>query len=128
VLQKDQRAVFRGNVEAVQGRIRLKADELEVHYRNKGEASRVGGAISRIDARGKVFVSSPSETAAGDAGVYDIAAKEITLTGKVVLTRGDNVIRGQRLVLDLATGESRIEGGTGRVRGYFVPARKAPGN
>jgi lipopolysaccharide export system protein LptA len=126
VLQKDQRAVFRGNVDAQQGRIRLKADELEVHYRGKGkgEAGQVGGSITRIDARGSVFVSSPTETAQGDVGVYDVTAKEITLTGKVVLTRGDNVIRGQRLVLNLVTGKSRIEGGRGRVRGYFVPGRK----
>ncbi len=124
VLQKDQRAVFRGNVDARQGRLRLKADELEVHYLSKAEGGQVGGAITRIDARGNVLVSSPTETAQGDAGVYDVTAKAITLTGKVVLTRGDNVIRGQRLVLDLATGKSRIEGGGGRVRGYFVPGKK----
>jgi lipopolysaccharide export system protein LptA len=124
VLQKDRRAVFRGNVDARQGRLRLKADELEVHYQSKGEASQVAGSITRIDARGSVFVSLPMETAQGDVGVYDVTAKKITLTGKVVLTRGDNVIRGQRLVLDLATGKSRIEGGGGRVRGYFVPRKK----
>lgn len=124
VLQKDRRAVFRGNVDAQQGRILLKADELEVHYSGKDGGGQVAGSITRIDARGSVFVSSPTETAQGDVGVYDVGAKEITLTGKVVLTRGDNVVRGQRLVLNLATGKSRIEGGRGRVRGYFVPSRK----
>jgi len=128
VLQDDQVAVFRGNVDAVQGGIRLKADELKVHYRTKGGvgASGLGGSIVRIDAKGGVFVSSATETAQGDAGVYDVDRGEITLTGKVVLTRGENVIRGQRLVLNMETGRSRIEsdGGAGRVRGYFVPAPK----
>ncbi len=126
VLQDEEVAVFRGNVDAVQGNIRLRADELKVHYRAKGTATSATGSIVRIDARGSVFVSSPTETAQGDVGVYNIETNEITLTGKVVLTRGKNVIRGQRLVLNMATGHSRIDGGgtSGRVRGYFVPSKK----
>jgi lipopolysaccharide export system protein LptA len=99
-----------------------------VHYRTKegGVDGGIAGSIARIDASGGVFVSSPTETAQGDAGVYDVDRGEITLTGQVVLTRGENVIRGQRLVLNMETGHSRIEGTgpSGRVRGYFVPSRK----
>lgn len=128
VLQDKQIAVFRGNVDAVQGQIRLRADELKVHYRTKDSSGGGGisGSIARIDATGNVFVSSATETAQGDAGVYDVDRGEITLTGKVVLTRGENVIRGRRLVLNMETGHSRIEGdaGAGRVRGYFVPSQK----
>lgn len=128
VLQDEQIAVFRGNVDAVQGGIRLKADELRVHYRTEGtkKGADIGGSIARIDATGGVFVSSATETAQGDVGVYDVDRGEITLTGRVVLTRGDNVIRGQRLVLNMETGRSRIEGegASGRVRGYFVPSQK----
>lgn len=126
-VQQDQNlAVFSGNVQATQGRIKLRADQIKVWYRSDGKESASTGAtgsITRIDAVGKVFVSSPEETAQGDIGVYDVPAKVITLTGKVVLTRGDNVIRGQRLVLNMATGHSQIEGGGGRVRGLFVPSK-----
>ena len=67
----------------------------------------------------------PQETAQGDHGVYDVDSESITLIGSVVLTRDKNVIRGARLVLNLVTGESRIEGAPaggaqGRVRGRFV--------
>ena len=118
--------MFSGNVQATQGRIKLRADQIKVWYRADGkESANAGttGSITRIDAIGQVFVSSPEETAQGDKGVYDVPAKVITLTGKVVLTRGDNVIRGQRLVLNMATGRSQIEGGGGRVRGLFVPSK-----
>ncbi len=127
VEQNDQVATFRGNVDAVQGEIRLRADELKVHYRNGGDsggAAGTAGAIVRIDAVGNVFVSSPTETAQGNAGVYDIDSREITLTGQVVLTRGENVLRGERLVLNMATGRSRIESGGQRVRGIFMPSRE----
>ena len=72
VLQDEQVAVFRGNVDAVQGGIRLKADELRVHYRteNTDSGGDIAGSIMRIDATGSVFVSSASETApAGGATV-----------------------------------------------------------
>ena len=133
VQQDKQLAVFRGNVDAKQGDIRLRAQEVKVWYRSgggqKGKASTaadVGGAIVRIDAVGQVFVSSPEETARGDVGVYDVAEREITLTGDVVLTRGENVIRGQKLVMDMDTGLSRMQGGAGggRVRGLFTPPKK----
>mgnify|MGYP002039434320 CR=1 FL=1 len=126
VKQKEQLAVFRGNVDAIQGEIRLNASEIWVRYRpeSEGEAQ---GTISRINALGHVRFSTPSETAQGDSGVYDVDAQVITLTGSVVLTRGGNVIRGEKLVLDLATGQSKIES-TRRVRGLFVPKKSGSGS
>ncbi len=134
VKQQQQLAVFSGNVEAVQGNIVLRADTLRVHY--KADKNGGGNTISRLDALGNVFIASPAETAQGQRGVYDVTARVITLEGGVVLTRGDNVLRGSRLVLNLATGVSKLEGsvsgsamqGTtrrgGRVQGIFVPEKK----
>lgn len=155
VQQDQQIATFHGNVEAVQGDIHLRADQLKVYYRNKsstaagaaratakpgqksekpappGKATAAAGAagansISRIDAVGKVFISSPEETAQGDTGVYDLDKRTIVLEGKsVVLTRGPNVLRGQRAVMNLDTGRSVMETAPGgRVKGLFVPQKK----
>lgn len=133
VRQQEGVAIFSGNVDSIQGRMRLRADALEVYYRTEGAggaAMPAQGAISRMHAKGRVFVSSPTETAQGDEGVYDVVARTIVLTGHVVLTRGDNVVRGTRLTLDLGTGVSRIEGKAGaagerqRVKGLFMPTRK----
>jgi len=125
VQQNEQMAVFRGNVQATQGEVRLRADELRVHYR--GDAARpqarsagpASGNIVRIDALGHVFVSSPSETAQGDVGVYDVPRRVITLNGNVVLTRGANVLRGNQLVMDMDSGRSQFSGG--RVRALIDP-------
>ena len=40
----------------------------------------------------------------------------VTLNGNVVVTRGKDVVRGQRMIVDLNTGVSRIESDTGRVQ------------
>lgn len=125
VRQEAQVAVFRGNVDAVQGELNLRADQLIVHYRTNSENQ---NSISLIEANGNVFLSSPTEIAQGEKGVYDIDAGTIVLTGSVVLIRGDNVIRGDRLEMNLATGVSRVlsggleAGGDGRVKALFVPS------
>ena len=117
-------AIFTGNVDAVQGELSLRADVLKVHYTTdeNGENS-----ISKIEAENNVFISSPVETAQGDRGIYDVDSEKMYLFGSVVLTRGQNVIKGDRMELDLATGKSKVEsagtasGGQERVKAIFVP-------
>ena len=126
VQQDKQIAVFSGNVDAQQGSIKLRADRIWVHY--QGDAAEdAAKAISKIDAEGKVFFSSGTETAEGDQGTYNVDNGVITLTGEVVLTQGNNVIKGNRVVFDLTTGQSTMDGdkseGDGRVRGLFLPRR-----
>jgi lipopolysaccharide export system protein LptA len=44
------------------------------------------------------------------------------LIGGVTVTQGQNVIRGDRIVVDLTTGVTRVEsGGNGEVSGLFLP-------
>jgi lipopolysaccharide export system protein LptA len=133
VVQDQKIATFRGNVDATQGDMVLSADELRVHYRDDDDGAAdpaATGSIRRIEAEGNVFLSSPEETAHGATGVYDVAANQVTIEGAVVLTRDDNVIRGERLEIDLVSGRSQIfaavpstEGGTPpqRVRALFIP-------
>lgn len=131
VLQKDKQAVFRGKVEARQGNVRLKADEMHVYYKEKadGSAAAGGNSVSKIDVVGNVFLATPQETVQGGKGVYDVDNSVITLNGDVVITRSKNVLKGRDLVYNLKSGQSKIQGsgavGTDgkkeRVRGYFVP-------
>ncbi len=130
-VQQDKRlAIFSGNVKAIQGTMRLRAATLVVHYRPAKEGGMAESGISSIEASGRVFFSTAEETAEGDSGVYDVDKGTITLNQNVVLTRGNNVIRGNRLVLNLESGRSKVEGAPaasgkgGRVRGLFVPRKK----
>ena len=142
VLQDRKIATFQGSVDAVQGDMVLSADQLRVHYRDgdDGAPAPAGDtSIRRIEAEGNVFLSSPRETAQGDAGAYDVAANRVTIEGAVVLTRADDVIRGERLEIDRASGRSQMfaavpstAGGkpAQRVRALFTPdgsTRSSPG-
>ncbi|MCH8616783.1 OstA family protein [Sphingomonas sp. SM33] len=127
VQDRADRAIFAGNVHVKQDELTLDTARLTVAYTSGG-----GVQIQRLDASGGVTVHSPSETARGSFGIYDLDRKLITLVGDVVLQREGSQINGQRLVIDLDSGRAVIEGGPagvgqsgGRVTGHFtVPQKK----
>jgi lipopolysaccharide export system protein LptA len=127
VQDRSDRAIFAGNVHVKQASLSLDTERLTVAYSSGG-----GVQIRRLDASGGVTVRSPSETARGNFGIYDLDRKLITLVGAVQLNRGGSQISGSRLVIDLNTGRAVIDGGApgvgqrgGRVTGHFtVPQRR----
>lgn len=126
LLGREDTALFIGNVRVVQGELELTSDRLYVFYKLRpGEDD---PDVERLDATGSVVVTSPSETARGDWGVYDIPQRIITLGGNVVVTRGDTRLAGERLEIDLESGVTRLDARTaedqsGRVRGRFTVPR-----
>lgn len=135
VLEQNQRiATFTGNVDALQGDTALRTDLLRVFYTSEEERQASGSqqTVRLLEAEGNVIITQPGETAEGDNGTYDLAAGKMVLIGNVVLTRGKNVVKGDRLDVDRNTGVSvvsvnRTAGGTGqkdRVRALFVPEPK----
>ena len=119
-------------MQVVQGDTTLKCKVLVVFY--GAEVGLAGGtgakttalptdaqSIRRIEARGDVTVVSKDQNASGDLGVYDLKSKTITLTGNVVVTQGQNVIHGTRVVVDTVTGNARVEAGGNTVAGNGAP-------
>jgi len=133
VLQAQNKAIFKGNVVAVQGEVKLKADSMTVYYSKKSDGTKKPGeegAIQKIDAAGNVFLTTQEETASGASGTYDVEHHEIRLNGEVVLTRGKNVLKGNTLVYNFDSGKSVLTGGGNaggkgkqRVRALFVPEK-----
>lgn len=132
-------AVFRGDVHVVQGDFDLRTAELHAHYSGQsaladpaagsGGSGGEGSKLTRIQAKRKVLVTSKGgQTATGDYADFDSAANTVTLSGDVVLTQGQNVIHGSRLVIDMATGHTRIqtEPASGPVTSSASPATAGP--
>lgn len=127
VQDRADRAVFAGDVVVKQAQLTLETQRLAVNYTSAG-----GLEINRLDASGGVTVRSPSETARGQFGIYDVDRKIITLIGGVQLERGGSRIAGQRLTIDMNSGRAVVDGGAagigesgGRVTGRFiVPQRR----
>ncbi len=117
---KRKLAVFRGDVDSTQDAFNIRCAELTAFY--KGEAGLVDAAdpgapksgrkaeLTRIEARKDVHVTSKDgQTATGDWADFDTRTNKVTMGGNVVLSKGKSMVRGTRLVIDLATGESKID-------------------
>lgn len=112
VQDKAKRVVLSGNVDISQTDLRLQAARTTVAYSDAG-----GIRIDRIDATGGVQVTRGTESARGDVAVYDFGRNIITMTGNVALRRGGDTLNGGRLVIDLDSGLSSVDGRSGTAGG-----------
>jgi lipopolysaccharide export system protein LptA len=138
---KKKEATFAGNVKVVQGDTTMTSKTLVVFYdstpapaaapaANSKSAKSApmqsatpgpGGSssIRRLEAKGGVIVTQKDQVVTGETAVFETKTNLITMLGGVVLTQGKNVLRGDRLMVDMTTGVSRVESGSGRVQGLF---------
>lgn len=144
---KKKEATFAGNVKVIQGDTVMTSKSLVVFYDSastpapapaagaKGANAKAaksapmqaaspgpGGSssIRRLEAKGNVVVTQKDQVVTGETAVFDTRANMITMLGGIVLTQGKNVLRGDRLMVDMATGVSRVESDSGRVQGLFI--------
>ncbi|MBC8793974.1 MAG: hypothetical protein C6Y20_20430 [Tagaea sp. CACIAM 22H2] len=148
-------AVARGNAMIVSGTRRMTADVMTAYFgppaaparpqaqqRNQRNQRAQPAAqpasnspenqrLKRVESFGNVHVSTPTEIARGDRGVYNMETSIAQLAGNVRLTRGDNQLAGDFAEVNNNTGISRLlsrptaeSGGDGRVRGLFTPQQQ----
>ncbi|MCK1420103.1 LPS ABC transporter substrate-binding protein LptA [Bradyrhizobium sp. 180] len=136
---KKKEATFAGNVKVVQGDTTMTSKTLVVFYESGGgdkpavpqpaakgakaapmQSTTPGpggsSAIKRLEARGNVVVTQKDQVVTGETAVFDTKTNLITMLGGVVLTQCKNVLRGDRLMVDMTTGVSRVESESGRVQ------------
>jgi lipopolysaccharide export system protein LptA len=124
-------AIYRGGAEALQETSRLRADQLKIIYAPAPAGAGKNGCSSdllRMEAVGSVFYVTPDQRVRGDRAVYDAKAETLTVTGSVAASRGQDVMRGERLVVNTVSGDARMEGGGQRsgqrVRTVIYPGAK----
>ena len=131
-LDKEQKAIYSGNVVAKQGDSTVRSSLMTIFLDKSGSADPSAapaaptdnGQIKRIELSGPVTISSKDQIGTGDEGVYEKASNTFVLTGHVVLTQGKNVQSGDKLTYNLTSGQAVITGG--RVKGIFVPGQANP--
>jgi lipopolysaccharide export system protein LptA len=136
VFDKEGRAVFTGDVVAVQGESTMKCTIMTVFYEqrdpNGGQAAPAAqtaddSAIKKIDCKGPVTIVSRTQVATGENATFDRGSNKIMLTGNATLSDGPNVTKGERVLYDINTGVANIETTPGgRVRALFVPGNGGP--
>lgn len=135
-----QTAHFNGNVNVIQGDLRLKAGNVTIFYDRAADSGRKtennsknendsapsfmqNGAVQTVSAEGGVLLFSPKESVKGDAMRYDVVKGLVTVTGDVTLRNESGILKGQKLIFDVIKKTAKMTGGKGaRVRGLVNPA------
>ncbi len=127
VEDRANRVSFSGDVLVTQADLSVRSQRMLLSYVDAGSLE-----LQRITATGGVTVSRGNERATGDTAIYDFNRRIITMAGNVRLRQGSNNLSGGRLVIDLDTGISSVDGSAsggaaatagsrdGRVRGTFT--------
>jgi len=132
VINSQCKTIFRGAVEVLQDKARMRANVMTVYNRRKaaGKASPTGNAdcgdVDRVEADGNVFYVTPEQTVRGDHAVYDYGTDTIVVTGDVVAVQGQDVARGDRMTIKTKTNDVKMESnatgrGKTRVRAVLYP-------
>jgi lipopolysaccharide export system protein LptA len=135
VFDKESRAVYSGNVVAVQTDTTVRCATMIIYYTGRSQPGAKGAAaaepaatgqgessIKRIECTGPVTVVSKTQTATGNHAIFNREANTVIMTGNVALADGPNITRGEKLVYNTETGIANVETKPGgRVQGFFVP-------
>jgi lipopolysaccharide export system protein LptA len=144
---RKKQATFAGNVKVVQGDTTMTSKTLVVSY-DSASAPAAGSDVARpappmqsatpgpggsssirkLEAKGSVVVTQKDQVVTGESAVFDTKSNLITMLGGVVLTQCKNVLRGDRLLVDMTTGVSRIESDSGKVQGLFAQSGEGCGS
>lgn len=129
------RYIYTKNVVVTQGDARLKTDKLTIVCSVTPSPNAAAGGrastqacdeMQSLVAEGSVYYLTPDGKIRGDKAVYDYAAKIITVTGDVILSRDDgSVVNGTQLVYEVDAGKAVMTSSNGKgVLSYFNPQSK----
>jgi len=143
VVQKDNSAIYSGDVVVVQDKMTMRCSKLVIFADQKSTEARsqalrggVPGAqpasaapgagasgLKRLECHGPVSIVKEKQTATANLLVYENDV--VTLTGAVVVSDGENVQAGDKMTYNTKSGIATVEGG--RVRGIFTPGQGEAG-
>ncbi len=104
--QSTGEAVFSGNVIVHQGDLRMAAGQVRVLYSDTdGERG-----VDEVIASGGVLVTRGADAAEGREARFDVASALLTMIGQVLVTQGPTAVAGDRMVVNMRTGNGSVEG------------------
>lgn len=115
-VEKSQSVIFSGNVDAQQGNVRIRSDEMTIYYleQEKGKKNKGKNAqqVKKIICEGNVEVTSDEWLGTSDTMHYYSKKNLVQLVGNAKAYKGQNMVQGERIDYYLDTGKSEVFGGT----------------
>ncbi|HBI16095.1 MAG TPA: lipopolysaccharide transport periplasmic protein LptA [Desulfobulbaceae bacterium] len=109
--EKDNSVIFSGNVDARQGDLMIRTDEMTVYYTEDGKASGQGSSqVKKLICLGNVQISQGSWLGTGKRMDYYAADRKVILSGDAKAWQGQNMVAGKTITYFLDEGRSIVEG------------------
>ncbi len=122
--------VFSGNVVATRGDKVIKSDTLSLYYKKReGKSEKIGskgiiraGELERIEAKGRVIITQGEMVVTGENAVFRHSEQKIIVTGNTVMQDGNNIIKGEKIIVFLEENRGIVESSPGgRVTAIIYP-------
>ncbi len=132
-----QHVVFKGNVHVMRPDFQIWADTLTLYFDEKDGAKKdtsgspmpmQSGEVSRIVAKDNVRMDYEGKKGTCKIATYTTADGLLVMDGNPVLSDGDNVIKGSKILFYTEENRSEVVGGSQPVKAVFAtPASKSQG-
>ncbi len=110
--------VFKGNVIATKGDLKISCNRMKVYYAKEG-------SVKKIVAIGDVKIYRGEGMAMANKAEYYQKEEKIILTGKPVVKKGKDFVEGERIIIYLKQNRSIVESSEKRqVKAVIFPKEK----
>ncbi len=129
-VEKSNSVLFKGNVDAKQGDVRIRSDKMTVYYSMKDKNAKPGTSASQ-QVEKMICIGNVEITRAewlGTAKKMDYLAKDrqVILLGNAKAYQGQNMVSGEKIIYYLDEGRSEVVGDTNVILGDKGKDKKKP--
>lgn len=101
--QKKRTLTAMDQVKVIQEQNTLTADKAVLHYTNNKN-----NRIKKIEAFGHVKINNSQQTVTGEKAIYTPKTQVVEITGNVIVEHGLHKMKGEKAVVNMATGKSEL--------------------
>ena len=132
--EKTSSVVFTGEVDAKQGDVRIRSDEMTVYYtkaekkakESKKEEKKASQQVEKLICVGNVEVTRGEWLGTSKKMIYLSKERQVILTGNAKAWQDQNMVSGDKIIYYLDEGRSEVVGGTSTTVGNAKNGKKAP--
>jgi lipopolysaccharide export system protein LptA len=114
-VEKTNSVQFSGDVDAKQGNVRIRCDEMVVYYTQAGKITgntdNKSQQLEKLTCDGNVEVTKEDWLGSSQKLLYLKKVRQVILTGKAKAWQGQNMVTGDKIIYYLDQGRSEVVGG-----------------
>lgn len=108
--EKTNSVVFKGEVDARQGDVRIRSDEMIVYYTAQDQDKTASQQVEKLDCLGNVEITRGEWLGTSQKMTYLSKERQVILTGDAKAWQNQNMVSGEKIIYYLDEGRSEVSG------------------